>query len=264
MNYTAGFIGTGNMGSALLRATVKKTDSIAVSNRTKAKAESLAKEYKLTCSHNIDIAENAKYIFLGVKPQMMKEVIDEISPALKSRKDDFNVVTMAAGVSTEKVCEYIGADVPVIRIMPNTPVAVGKGIILYCANSLVDCTDEFTKLLEDAGTLDEISENLMDAASALTGCTPAWIYMFIESLADGGVLCGVPRQKALAYACDSLIGAAELVKNSGKHPEQLKDEVGSPGGTTIEGVNALEKGNFRAAVIDAVNSAYKKSKNMVK
>lgn len=264
MKYTVGFIGTGNMGSALLRAVSQKTDSIAISDRTQSKAKALAEEYNVVHSNNIDIAQNAKYIFLGVKPQMLKELIDEISPAIKAREDEFVLVTMAAGVSIGKIREYVGKDVPVIRIMPNTPVAVGKGIILYCTNSYVKDIAEFTDILSEAGSTDEITENLMDAASAVTGCSPAWIYMFIQSLADGGVLCGVPRAKALMYACDSLIGAAELVKKSGKHPEQLKDDVCSPGGTTIEGVNVLEKGGFRASVIDAVNSAYTKSKNMVK
>lgn len=261
MKYLAGFIGAGNMGSALLKAAVLKTKSIAVSNRTPEKARVLAEKYGVTHTDNIDIAQNAKYIFLGVKPQMIKELLEEISPVLKNRDDEFVIVTMAAGVSIENICGYIGQDLPVIRIMPNTPVSVGKGIILYCSNAAD--TDEFLGILENAGTLDSIPESMMDAASCLTGCSPAWIYMFIESLADGGVLCGLPRAKAVSYACNALIGSAELVKQTGKHPGLLKDEVCSPGGTTIEGLNALEKGGFRAAVIDAVNSAYNKSKKMI-
>lgn len=263
MKYTVGFIGAGNMGSALLQAAVTKTKSIAVSNRTPQKAQNLAEKFGVSHTDNLDIAQNAKYIFLGVKPQMLKELFAEIAPVLKSRTDEFVVVTMAAGVSIDNISEFIGKTVPTVRIMPNTPVSVGKGIILYCANALVTELDGLLDILENSGMLDKIPENLMDAASCLTGCSPAWIYMFIESLADGGVRCGLPRAKALAYACDALIGSAELVKKSGKHPGLLKDEVCSPGGTTIEGVTALENRNFRAGVIDAVNCAYTKSKAMM-
>lgn len=264
MEYTVGFIGAGNMGSALLQAAVTITKSIAVSNRTPKKARKLAEKFGVTHTDNVDIAQHAKYIFLGVKPQMLKELFDEIAPILRERTDEFVIVTMAAGVSIDNITEFIGTEVPTVRIMPNTPVSVGKGTVLYCANSLVEELDELLDILDDAGTLDNIPENLMDAASCLTGCSPAWIYMFIESLADGGVRCGLPRAKAVSYACDALIGAAELVKQSGKHPGLLKDEVCSPGGTTIEGVAALENGGFRSSVIEAVGAAYEKSLKMMK
>ena len=148
--------------------------------------------------------------------------------------------------------------------MPNTPVSIGQGIILYCASSLSIDTSEFVKMMKESGTLDEIPEAMIDAASCVTGCSPAWIYMFIEALADGGVKCGLPRQKAILYACDALIGSAKLVKESGKHPGLLKDEVTSPGGTTIAGVHALEKKSFRGTVMDAVSAAYDKTINLKK
>ncbi|MDD6215038.1 MAG: pyrroline-5-carboxylate reductase [Firmicutes bacterium] len=266
MKYIAGFIGAGNMGKAIATAVAKSIDakSIAISNRTHKKAEVLAEELGANAVKNVEIAKNAKYIFLGVKPQMLKELFDEIAPVLKNRTDEFVLVSMAAGTSIEDITNFCGSEYPVIRIMPNTPVAIGRGIILYSANSLVKSTDEFLDLLKYSGTLDELSENLIDAGSCMTGCSPAWIYMFIEALADGGVECGLPRAQALKYACDALIGSAQLVKESGKHPDQLKDEVCSPGGTTIAGVHALENNAFRGTVSNAVTAAYSKTMNLKK
>ena len=153
-----------------------------------------------------------------------------------------------------------------IRIMPNTPVAVGEGMILYDANSTV--TDEqirvFLEGLSAAGCLDRIPERLIDAAGSLSGCGPAFVYLFAEALADGGVECGVPRDKAQLYAAQTLLGAAEMLLATGKHPGELKDAVCSPGGTTIAGVHALENGAFRATVSNAVTAAFEKTAKLKK
>ena len=172
---------------------------------------------------------------------------------------------MAAGVSISKLEALLG-DCPIIRIMPNTPVAVGNGMITWCKNALVskDIEAKFLYLMSDAGALDEIPESMIDAASAVAGCGPAFVYMFIEALADGGVECGLPRDKAILYAARTLSGAADMVMKTGKHPELLKDEVCSPGGSTIEGVHALEASAFRAASADAVISAFEKTKKLGK
>lgn len=261
-----GFIGAGNMGGALAVAAAKSVDPglIALSDHDNEKAKVLAKKIGAVHSGNVEIIKNAKYIFLGVKPQMLKDLFLEISPLLKDRKDNFVLVTMAAGTQVSEIEKLSGGDFPIIRIMPNTPVSIGKGIVLYCANEKVDDLSEFLDLMKFAGTLDEIPENLIDAASCLTGCSPAWIYMFIEALADGGVECGLPRAKAIQYACDALSGSASLVKESGKHPGLLKDEVTSPGGTTIAGVHALENGSFRGTVMNSVKAAYEKTINLKK
>ena len=150
---------------------------------------------------------------------------------------------------------------PIIRIMPNTPVAVGEGMILYDANEWVtsEMLDAFSHALSKAGRLDRLPEGSIDAASALSGCGPAFVYLFSESLADGAVECGLSREKANLYAAQTLYGAAKLLLESGKHPGELKDAVCSPGGTTIAGVHALEEGSFRAATMSAVNAAYQKT-----
>ncbi len=266
MKYLAGFIGSGNMGSALAQAVSKSIDpkEIAVSDHSQKKAETLAESLGANSTSNAEIVKESKYIFLGVKPQMLKKLFKEIAPILAERDDDFVLVTMAAGTSIADISEFAGKSYPTIRIMPNTPVSIGRGIILFAANESVADTKEFCEMMKMSGTLDEIPENLIDAASCVTGCSPAWIYMFIEALSDGGVKCGLPRAKAIEYACDALIGSAELVKKSGKHPGQLKDEVTSPGGTTIAGVHALEKKRFRGTVMDAVTAAYKRTLNLKK
>ncbi len=266
MKYLAGFIGSGNMGGALALSAAKSigAENIAVSDHDKEKAKLLAEKLGAIATDNKDIIANAKYIFLAVKPQFLAELFDEISPLLKERKDEPILVTMAAGTSIQKISDLSCGNYPIIRIMPNTPVSIGKGIVLYCANNKVLDICEFTDIMKYAGTLDEIPENLIDAASCLTGCSPAWIYMFIEALSDGGVKCGLPRAKAIRYACDALIGSASLVTESGKHPGLLKDEVTSPAGTTIEGVHALENGAFRGCVIDAVCAAYERTLELKK
>ena len=258
-----GFIGTGNMGSALARAVCKSVsgDEILLSDASTVKAELLANEIKATSADIITVAEHAKYIFLGVKPQNMQEMISEILPVLNNRSDRFVLVTMAAGVSIEKIKYYCNNNYPIIRIMPNTPVSMGKGMILYTTdeNVFMDELGEFTNALSKAGRVDRIEEKLIDAASAISGCGPAFVYMFCEAMADAGVECGLPRTKAIEYAAQTLSGAAELLLNSGKHPATLKDEVCSPKGTTIVGVHALEEGSFRGTVMDAIKASYNRT-----
>lgn len=261
-----GFIGTGHMGSALAEAVSKSSSpsEIGLSNRTPAKAEALAENIGAMALSVEKIAENAEYIFLGVKPQMMAECLDSIKDTLASRKDRFILVTMAAGMTMEKIAELAGGNYPVIRIMPNTPVSIGKGVILMCASDLVTEEEkvEFKSALSEAGVIDELDEKLIDAGSAVSGCGPAFAYMFVEALADGAVQCGLPRAKALLYASAMLEGAAALAKTGEKHPGELKDAVCSPGGSTIAGVHALELNGFRNALMDAVNAAYERTKEL--
>lgn len=266
--FKAGFIGCGNMGGALATAVSKAIDpsEISLSDFIDEKAQELSEKIGAVHSDNEVIAKNCNYIFLGVKPQVMEKTAKEIAPFLKERKDRFIIVTMAAGISIDAVKKMLGLDCPVIRIMPNTPVSVGKGVVLYSESDAVTVKEEeeFELLLGKAGLVDQIPESLIDAASAVSGCGPAFAYLFIEALADGGVLCGLPREKALSYAAQTVKGAADMVIKSGKHPGELKDNVCSPGGTTIEGVKALEEGSFRADSMNAVVKAYEKTLKLKK
>lgn len=259
-----GFIGCGNMGRAVAFALSKNTTDFAVTDRSgKAKGEA---ELLLGCKYTDinTIARECENIFLCVKPQMMGDMLAGISEILKEKKPV--LITMAAGLTMEKICEMVGEKLPVIRIMPNTPVFVGKGVILYCGNDLVpdELLEEFVSDLSHAGKFDKLPEKLFDAATSLTGCGPAYAYMFVEALADGAVSCGVPRQKAVEYAANMLIGAAEMVLQTNVHPGDLKDAVCSPGGSTIAGVRALEQNGFRGAVIDCIVAANEKNKELGK
>ncbi len=264
----AGFIGCGNMGGALARAAAKSIggENILVSDKDGEKVRALCSELGTQASDNAFIAANCEYIFLGVKPQFMQELLSEIGPALTQRRDSFVPVTMAAGISTERITEMIGAPLPVIRIMPNTPCAHGAGTVLCCTNAAVNAERRtaFAKIMSCAGMLDFIPEAMMDAAAALSGCGPAYVYMFVEALADGAVHCGVPRDKALKYAAQTVLGSAETLLKTSAHPGALKDAVCSPGGTTIVGVHALEKAGFRAAAQEAVIAAYEKTLELKK
>nr|WP_325298387.1 pyrroline-5-carboxylate reductase [uncultured Dysosmobacter sp.] len=263
---TLGFIGTGSMGGALARAARKGLpgDQIFLSNRTAEKARLLAEELGCRAADNDAVAENADFIFLGVKPQMMAELLADIGPILAKRQSRFILVTMAAGLSIARIQELAGGAYPVIRIMPNTPASIGEGMILYACGEDVTADEEqaFLDAMAGAGRLSPLPEKLMDAGSAVSGCGPAFVDLFIEALADGGVACGLPRAAALEYAAQMVAGSARLVLESGKHPGALKDAVCSPGGTTIQGVRVLEEAGFRGAVMDAVIAACEKNADL--
>ena len=254
-----GFIGCGNMGGAVARALSKTTRDILVTDRS-GKAAALAAELGIQYGDNETVARQCDRIFLCVKPHMMADVLKPLQSILQARKP--MLITMAAGLTVAQIEDFAGTALPVVRIMPNTPVAVGSGVIQYCHNGLV--TDEMlADLLDDlrfAGRLDELEEKLIDAASALSGCGPAYTYIFLEALADGAVACGIPRAKALEYAAATLEGAARMYLETRTHPGALKDAVCSPGGSTIAGVKALEQHGFRGAVMDCVAAAYEKNK----
>ena len=257
-----GFIGTGNMAGAIIKA-ISSTgiSDMLLADKFTEKAQELAHITGGKVSDNKKIAEYSDVIFFGVKPQMLKGMIEEIAPVLNERKSEFVIVSMAAGVSIQSIEEMLGKKHPVIRIMPNTPVEVNKGVILYSTNEMVTEDQEalFNDAMKNAGLIDKIDQKFIDAASAISGCGPAFCYMFMEALSDGGVLSGLPRDKALLYAARTLSGAAELLEKSGKHPGLLKDNVCSPGGSTIEGVKKLENNGFRASVIEAVEASYKRT-----
>ena len=260
---TFGFIGAGNMGGALARAVAKSVapENITLSDKDTAKACGLARQLGAQIDAVEAVAEKCQFIFLGVKPQVMAAMLSDIAPVLAARKDNFVLVSMAAGICIADIRRMAGGDYPVIRIMPNIPVSAGEGMILFDTTDNVSnqAEEDFRQGLRFAGILDKLPEKLIDAGSALSGCGPAFVSLFVEALADGAVACGLPRAQAMTYAAQTLKGTAAMLLETQMHPGQLKDAVCSPGGSTIAGVNALEQGAFRASAMDAVICAYEKT-----
>lgn len=261
-----GFIGVGNMGGTLAQVVLRNVGAqrLIVSSRTMEKAETFAAAYGGTAVENRTLAAQASVIFLGVKPQKMEQVLSALAPVFAARQDRFLLVTMAAGLSAQKIAQMAGGAYPVVRIMPNTPAKIGRGTIPYCGNTAATDADFalLETLLQGAGWVTPLPEALIDAASALSGCGPAFVCVFLEALADAGVACGLPRKAATDFAAQTLIGTAELVLQTGEHPAALKDAVCSPAGSTIAGVRALESGGFRAAAESAVLAAFARTKEL--
>ena len=268
MSSTIGFIGVGNMGGALARAACRwNAQQVVITSRSLQKVQELKDQLGCRMAQdNQALAAGAKFIVLGVKPHQMGQLLQELAPVLKQRRDRYILVSMAAGVTLATLASQLGMEAPILRIMPNTPSSIGKGMILYTPNQLVqpEEVEEFCQIMATAGRLDALEESQMDAASALAGCGPAFAYLFLEALADGAVACGLPRAKAMEYAAQTLAGAADMVLETGSHPGQLKDAVCSPGGSTIQGVRALEERGMRAAAMNAVIVSYEKNKELGK
>ena len=258
-----GFIGCGNMGGAIARALSRATTDIMIADPSPA-AKAFAAELGAVYTDNETLVSSCDRVFLAVKPHLMKGMLAPLQEVLAEKKP--LLITMAAGLEIATIRSFVGCDLPIIRIMPNTPVALGKGMIQYCRNGLVadDVLEDWLNDMRFCGKLDELEERLIDAAAALSGAGPAYMYMFIEALADGAVACGIPRAKAYEYAAMTMAGAAEMVLTSGQHPGALKDAVCSPGGSTIAGVRALEQGGFRAAAMDCVVAGYQRNKELGK
>ena len=257
---TVGFIGTGSMGGALARAAAKseKTGTLLLANRSAAKAQKLADELGGEVADNREAAARADVLFLGVKPQGLAAMAEGISDVLAKRGRCI-IVSMAAGWEIARLQKLFPGKA-VVRILPNIPVAAGCGVTLLCHAPDVTAQELalVKELLAASGTVSELDEHLLDAASGVTGCGPAFAAMFVEALADGAVACGLPRAEALRFSAQMLKGTAELLLQSGEHPGSLKDRVCSPAGSTIQGVRTLEQRAFRAAVTDAVIATWEK------
>jgi pyrroline-5-carboxylate reductase len=272
------------MGQALMRGAAKAAGSknIGFCDIDKAKAKAAAKALDAEVyGTNTEAAQKGDFVFLAVKPAELPGVLAEIAPALRERLAQGKpaaLVSMAAGWSIGKILAIVGgsktdvpierapvASVPVARIMPNTPALVSQGVIALASspNFPSQKIAELEKILGAAGFVDRVDEQYMDAVTGLSGSGPAFVYLFIEALADGGVMAGLPREKALRYAAQTVLGAASMVKETGKHPGELKDMVASPGGTTIAGIGALEERAFRGAVMKAVETACRKARELV-
>lgn len=263
-----GFIGTGNMGGALVRAACKVYNpaKIWITNRTEEKSRALAEETGCCVSTSGEIAASCDFVFLGVKPQQMADLLASLAPVFKERKDNFILVSMAAGLEIATLQEMAGGDYPVIRMMPNTPVAVGEGVILYaCAQGVTAQAEAFfVELFRYAGLRDKLPEALIDAATSVAGCGPAFAALFVEGLAKGAEKVGLPPEKATLYATQMLWGTGKLISKSGKTPEQIRIEVCSPGGSTIEGVKAFQQAGLPEIAARAVEKAYLRNKELGK
>lgn len=257
-----GFIGVGNMGYPMLLGAVKTFSKTEVTfyDVSEKRMEEIQKETGVTYSNNVDeLVSNCKYVVLTVKPQYYQQVLDQIKDIVKA---DSVVITVAPGITTSEMKYSLGRDVKVVRSMPNTPALVGEGMTALCFSD-----DNFTKeeeediflLFSSFGKYEVFDENLMDAVVCANGSSPAYVYMFIEALADSVVKYGIPREKAYTLTAQTVLGAAKMVLETKEHPGLLKDRVCSPGGTTIEGVAALEEYGLRNAIMKATDACYEKA-----
>ena len=268
MSKIIGFIGAGNMGQAVLGGIVKAglvaSENIIMSDLYEPSLEKAKGNYNIEITtDNKLVAKKSDILILAVKPNLYPIVINEIKDLVK---DDVIIVTIAAGKSIESTEKSFGRELKVIRTMPNTPALVGEGMTAVCPNKLITDNDinEVSKLLNSFSKVEVVSESLIDAVTSVSGSSPAYVYMFIEAMADAAVLQGMPRDKAYKFAAQTVLGSAKMVLETGMHPGALKDMVCSPGGTTIEAVAELEAKGFRSAVISAMNKCYKKSQEMSK
>lgn len=264
--YVVGFVGAGNMAGALVRGLVK--GSIVPPQRIWVSSPSgpstSLQELGIHCTKsNADVATHADVLIIAVKPFMMREAVASFAGALRPHT---LIVSIAAGIKMASVQEQLRPDVAwkLLRVMPNTPAAIGVGASAMCAGAGVakEEVDLVARLFTAVGTIHTVKESQLDAVTGLSGSGPAYVFMFIEALADGGVASGLPRPVALALATQLVKGAATLVQETGTHPGQLKDNVASPGGTTIAGIHALESGAFRGTVMSAVVAASKRSEEL--
>jgi pyrroline-5-carboxylate reductase len=274
-------IGSGNMGYALMKGIAAHSQtSIGFTDVYIEKAKTAAAALKADVfGSNAEAAEKADFVFLAVKPQILSDVLAEIAPVIQKRLSASAyhryeaplLVSMAAGWTIEKIRTAVACGstipltaIPVARIIPNTPALISKGMIALAVPPEVpeEKAETLEAMLKGGGIVDRISENYFNAITGLSGSGPAFACLFIEALADGGVLAGLPRDKALCYAAQTVLGSAAMLLESGKHPGEMKDMVASPGGTTIAGVAALEAGGFRSAAIQAVAAAWKRAQEL--
>lgn len=258
-----GFIGCGNMASAMIRGMlsggVLEKEELMASAKHESSRERIRKEAGILTGTNGEVAAFADVLFLAVKPKMYEEVIGEIRDHVR---EDTLVVSMAPGKDLRTLEGMFGRPVRLIRIMPNTPAQVGEGMTGVCASPLVSEEElaAVLRLLESFGRAAVVDEHLMDAVTAVSGSSPAYVFMFIEALADGAVAEGMTRRDAYLFAAQAVYGSAKMVLESGMHPGELKDMVCSPGGTTIEAVASLEKSGLRGAVMEAVRVCAEKAR----
>lgn len=268
MDKMIGFIGSGNMANAMIggiiNSNVVSATNVMCSDPTDKKLEVLRERYGvITTTNNTEVASKVDILVLSIKPQVYETVIKEIKEKVKK---DIIVVSIVAGQKIEYIKKLFGRDIKVVRVMPNTPALVGEGMSALCPCPMIlpNELDLICNIFSSFGKCEVLPEKLMDVVTAVSGSSPAYIFMLIEAMADGAVLEGMPRDVAYKFATQSVLGSAKMVLETGKHPAELKDMVCSPGGTTIEGVSVLEENGFRTSVIKAIQVASKKSKDLSK
>lgn len=262
-----GFIGGGNMAEALIKGLLQGTfpaGEIFVSEPSEPRRRHLEERYgvRLTAD-NLEVVRGCDLLVLAVKPQIFREVVRGFAAAFTGEN---LLISLLAGVSTSALEEEFDGRPRVVRTMPNTPALVGEGATALCAGRFASPDDLLAArhLFETVGVVQVVNENLMDAVTGLSGSGPAYVYTVIEALADGGVREGLPRETALALATQTVLGAARLVRDSSEHPAVLRDRVCSPGGTTIAGMKALEEKGLRVALMEAVERAAARSRELGK
>ena len=268
MNKRIGFVGCGNMGKAMLQGIVEsniiKKENIIVSTKSNESKNDIERIFNVrTTLDNKEVVKNSNIIFFAVKPNMYKFVMEEVKEYID--KDDI-IISIAAGISIKNIEDFLSKDNKIIRTMPNTPALVGEGMTAICPNHMIE-KEELEiceRIFKTFGKYEFIEEKDFDAFIALCGSSPAYVFMFIEAMADAGVKLGIPRNKAYKMAEQSILGSAKMALETGIHPGKLKDMVCSPGGTTIEAVIELENQGFRNSIIRAMEKCAKKSKEMQK
>ena len=260
------FLGAGNMAEALVAGIVKgklsKPEFVLATDISPARLEILKDRYGIQVGdQNLDAVSWADVIILCVKPQVINDVLAEIQASLSEKQ---LVISVAAGVSINRIQEIIGQTIPLVRAMPNTPAVIQEGVtaLAGCRDLSLEQLSVAQKIFESVGQVVVVDEALMDAVTGLSGSGPAYIYLAIEALIDGGVRVGLPRNIAHVLAVQTVLGAAKMAKETNEHPALLKDRVTSPGGTTIAGVQRLEEGGLRATLIDAVEAATHRSREL--
>lgn len=268
MSKTLGFIGCGNMGRAMMGGIIKdkvfSPENMIVSDLNEESLKMVSEQYgiQITTDNN-EVAKTADILILSIKPNLYPVVIKGIKDSIK---EDVVVVSIAAGVSIKDVEEMFEKKIKIVRVMPNTPALVGEGMSALCPNPMVNKGEfeEVLSIFKGFGKVEVIDEKLIDAVIAVSGSSPAYIYMIIEAMADGAVLEGMPRDQAYRMAAQAVLGSAKMVLETGMHPGALKDMVCSPGGTTIEAVAALEERGLRDSIISAMRTCAEKSRDMAK
>ena len=260
-----GFIGMGNMGYALLKGLLKEfpAEELVFTAKTDETRRRVYAETQVTYTQsNAECANSCKYVVLAVKPQYYPQVLKQIRYAVT---EEHVVISLAPGITIEQLKEALGSDKRIVRAMPNTPALIGEGMtgLTYLEEELQE--DEIAmvhKIFGSVGRYADVEERMMSAVVCASGSSPAFVYQFIEALADGAVQFGLPRAQAYTFAAQAVLGSAKMVLETGEHPAELKDNVCSPGGTTIEGVAVLEAKGMRSAVIEAASAVFDKCQRM--
>ena len=267
MSTKIGFIGAGNMGSAIIGGIIKKglfkPDEILVYDKNESATAALNKDFNIKTGLKITDVTKSDILFLCVKPNVLYSVIDEIKDSVSN---DTVIVSIAAGQTIEKIEKAFAKEILLVRVMPNTPALVAEGMSAIAPNKNMESNknalSQIIDIFNAVGKAETVPERLIDAVTGISGSSPAYVFMFIEALADAGVKAGMSRSQAYTFCAQSVLGSAKMVLELEKHPAELKDMVCSPAGTTIEAVKVLEENGFRGAVMNAVDACVKKSQSM--